>query len=346
MKCPAFYLKTERGVLGPLAAEKIVEMLASRIITAQTPVSQDGLHWQKAESFNPAPTPENNPDSAPEKALPVQPARPELRGIVSLLERSLRSLHLVFPLCSLAGGLAATIATFALADGLNQLLGLELPAWLALGIICPPLLLAALGGGHLTGNLVLRLWTRLGPAERVCLALHLPWNRVPAHWPQYLVNWLYTGDWLKRQERDEMLPYMRAFVTGGAPATIEEELRIWSELTRRGSFRGEFEIGQSVRELACMDRLPGWTREIENGADLPTLTGRLGPVANEWSASLLRRAAQRLPNLFAGDAETALNLVDFEFQYCRLPENRECMLVIIRPRDTETPVAPTASAAA
>jgi hypothetical protein len=200
------------------------------------------------------------------------------------------------------------------------------------------LLPCVLGGAaisHMAGNTLLRILTGINDKERRCLALHLPWRSTPAEWPRYLRKWMYTGDWLVENFGSDLLPYVRAFITGSAPENLESELDLWAELmsgTRTGSAGHDFEVGHSVREMACVQRLPSWAKDVMPGMTLRDLELQLGKAGREWATSLIRRAARRKKIFQHIDLQGDLHEVSFEFHFCEMDAGREGLLVIIRPR--------------
>ncbi len=194
-----------------------------------------------------------------------------------------------------------------------------------------PAILFGLGAGHIFGNYFIYAMAGLNDQERRSLALHLPWNKNPKNWPKYFRRWLYCGDWLVDNFSGDFLPYVRAFVTGDAPQTIEEELELWSEFLQNSRHNFKIEVGHSIRELACVDSLPVWTKDITPGMDLPALEKALGTAGHKWAVNLLKRAASRkriFCNVnFSGD----LSEIKFEFHYCLFESGREGIMVIIRP---------------
>lgn len=257
-----------------------------------------------------------------------------ISGLFLIMERAKKAaprVARVFPLATMA---TFTLVSVIVAAGI--ILGIsaafpQTPAIFQVLISLLPSALIAAGVAHLSGNFVIYHLSGLNRTERRSLALHLPWNRTPVDWPVYYRRWVYCGDWLVNDLSGDLLPYVRAFVTGGMPASIEEELRIWSCFMQDSRRHLDFEIGHSVRELACVENLPGWTREITPGMNLPELEKALGRVGHEWAVSLLRRAATRKRVFsrvdFAGDLSEAL----FEFHYSKFEDGREGLMVIIRP---------------
>lgn len=230
---------------------------------------------------------------------------------------------------------------------LGSAAGLTLGAALALGHFFPqthsamrimlailPALLLAATLAHTAGTLAIRLISGLNHHARHCLALHLPWNRAPKEWPRYFRRWIYCGDWLIENLSGDLTPYIRAFVTGGEIHGVHAEIDIWNELmqaTARGQQDITWETGHSVRELAKVDELPVWVRDITPGMNLSEMEKTLGNVGHAWAVNLLKRAAMRKKSFgnidFNGDLHEAL----FEFHYCRLESGREGLLVVIRP---------------
>lgn len=204
------------------------------------------------------------------------------------------------------------------------------PLFLGLTALLPSVLLAG-AIAHLAGNYLLRRFCGLDNLERRSLALHLPWNRTPSEWPAYFRRWIYCGDWLVENFSGDLLPYVRAFVTGDVPKNIEEELALWSSFMQSSRRSQEIEVGHSVRELACVDALPSWTREITPGMNLPDLEKALGNTGHEWAVSLLKRAATRKRIFGLVDITGDLHEAIFEFHYSRLSNDREGLMVVIRP---------------
>lgn len=259
--------------------------------------------------------------------------RTNLRDALKHVQQSIATLAWVFPLtvagCSLLTSGLAFVLCMRIAALLLPGAGPEL-VW---GLAILPSLLCGACAGHISGCLALATTTGLTGNQRRSLAMHLPARRVPAHWPGYLVNWLYGGDWLTERDEDVFMPYIRAFVTGDAPETPDDEMKLWAQLVRQaGSRKRCLEIGQATRELAVLAGLPNWVRDLSPGTTLPQLRERLGDEATrKWSYKLLRHAIERMPELGdwidPRDADTA----HFELWATQLPGDREALLVAIRP---------------
>lgn len=321
-----------RRIWGRLARNAEIEYVHPKPITKRPARVEDSESYEVEAAVT-------EPAIATGAAGAAQPARDDghihgISGLFLIMERAKKAAPRVaraFPV--------VTMATFAIVSVIvaaGIILGIsaafpQTPAIFQVLISLLPSALLAAGVAHLSGNFVIYHLSGLNRTERRSLALHLPWNRTPVDWPVYYRRWVYCGDWLVNDLSGDLLPYVRAFVTGGMPASIEEELRIWSCFMQDSRRHLDFEIGHSVRELACVENLPGWTREITPGMNLPELEKALGRVGHEWAVSLLRRAATRKRVFsrvdFAGDLSEAL----FEFHYSKFEDGREGLMVIIRP---------------
>lgn len=256
-----------------------------------------------------------------------------VNGLFAVMERARagaeRSAQL-FPLVTAIAFSAGSVLSAGILITLGHFL-LNCPhLLLALGAIVPSALIAG-AIAHLVGNALIRRLSGLSNMERRSLALHLPWNRTPAEWSNYYRRWIYCGDWLVDNFSGDLLPYVRAFVTGEVPQSIEEELALWNGFMQRSRNSCEMEVGHSVRELACVDALPNWTRDITPGMNLPELEKMLGKAGRDWALSLLKRAATRKRIFSLVNTNGDLKEVLFEFHYSRLEDGREGLMVILRP---------------
>ncbi len=307
----------------------------------------DGVTWRAATQVRGLlESAEANVRAAGRKtAVTVMASRSELRMILRRIEQNKRSLPFTFH-ATVSGSILATLfLVFAGVAHTGQMIFPHKPVPLLVAIAFLPAVLLAAAAGHFSGNLLLRLVTRQGPAARRCLALHLPWNRCPRHWPLFLRNWIYGGDWLIGPELEAPQYYVRAFVTGPAPRNSHEEVAIWMELLRTatGFGGGRIEVGRSTLEMVCLDRLPDWTRSLEPGTSLPDVVRRLGQTGRDWASSLLQRAVLQMPGLAQIDLAGDLRDVSMELHYCTLSRNREGLLVFVRPRrERQEPAAAAA----
>ncbi len=328
------FFKTAHGINGPVSAYRLQELVRRGMITVTTQVSPDGLKWLDAGRIRGlfTNTQAKGVVSRGENPIPIHGARPELKRIARAADGAVKRISRVFPVSVIAAvtlGLLACTPVFYFAA--RMVASRTSTVVLLFGAFLPAILLAA-AAGQAAGNAILARMSGMTHADRRYLALHVPWSRAPGRWPGYFRNWIYGGDWLVDIQNEDIMPYVRVFVTGEVPASIDEEIGLWSQVLAYAPCRGRdgLETGHAVRELASVDRLPDWTREIAPGTSLPTLQKRLGRVGRDWAACLLQRARIRMPELAGADdrPEDAL----FEFHYLRLQNTREALLVIIRPR--------------
>lgn len=328
------YVKDSGSVLGPFSSKSIHEMVTTGLIQPETAVSPDGDRWVLAKSIKglfqrPGLTP-----PAPSVLQASHTMRDHLRNCLTRIEKRLNELPLVFHSAvmgaTVLGMCASGTAIYTIAETVSP----YPRAWVLTLLTLPPALLVGFIAGHVAGKLALQFEAGFTPAERRCLALHVPWSRVPERWPPYLKNWIYGGDWLHGLKMDDVMPYVRVFLTGPVPESLEEEVAIWEELTHAscGAFNGELEVGRSARELAMIGHLPDWTREIEPGSTLASVRNRLGNIAHNWSVTLLNRASARIPELLQDNTAPDLNKAEFEFQHIELHDHREALMVVIRPK--------------
>ena len=258
----------------------------------------------------------------------------ELKRILKRARRAARRMAWMFiPL--LAGCFASSCAVFSVVSTLA--VGRFLPqisSEMQILLVFLPAALLAAAVTHLAGNWITRLLSGLNQSERHAVALHLPWSRAPKEWPKSFRRWIYCGDWLIENFSADLTPYIRAFVTGAPVRGIDQELTIWSELmqaTSRADREINWEAGHSVRELAKVDALPAWVRDITPGMGLPEMERALGEAGHAWAVNLLKRAAMRKRSFGHIDFSGDLHEATFEFHYCNLPDEREGLLVVIRP---------------
>lgn len=262
-------------------------------------------------------------------------SRERLRDLLTRVQNASKRLPWIFPWS--VGGVffASTALLMGLAWGGFHVLPIALSVDVFVLAALLPCVLVGSAISHLAGNFFLRLLTGINDKERRCLALHLPWRSTPTEWPRYLRKWIYTGDWLVENFGGDLLPYVRAFITGSTPCDLEEELDLWAELmsgTPFGMGGHGLEVGHSVREMACVQRLPSWARDVMPGMTLHDLELQLGKAGREWAVSLIRRASRR-KNIFCHvDLGGDLHEVSFEFHHCEMGGGREGLMVIIRPR--------------
>ncbi len=328
------YLKTSQGVRGPFSAYRLHEMVRRGRISSQSEVSPDGVRWLSAGRIRGlfSPVTREEPVATREGVVPVPAVRPEVKRIAAAVDKAVRPVRRYFRWTVAAAGLGALVGSLLIFQLGTRFLAPEAASIVVFGLALLPAALVGAAFGQLAGNLLIRALTRISDPERRCLALHVPWSRAPGRWPTCLRNWIYGGDWLRTTERDILLPYVRAFVTGEAPRTIEEELALWSELLAQTANRNVngLEVGHAVRDLASLERLPDWTREVDPGTTLPKLVQRLGQVGRDWAICLFRRAVNRMPEL--AEADKTMDQVLFEFHYCMLSREREALVVVLRPK--------------
>lgn len=257
----------------------------------------------------------------------------EIKQILKRTRRAAKSLNWRFGVL-LAGCFVGSCIIFSMLFTLisSYFFTQIMPLYHAILVLLPSALLSA-ALTHLSGNWFIYWLSGLTTTSRHCLALHLPWSRAPKEWPKFFRRWIYCGDWLIENFSGDLMPYVRAFVTGEKPRSINEELMIWNELMQRTNQRQniEWEIGHSVRELAPVDNLPAWVREITPGMNLYEMERALGNVGHSWAVNLLKRAATRKKTFGSIDYDGDLHEAMFEFHYCQLSNNRDGLLVVIRP---------------
>lgn len=324
------YLRDNGHAYGRVSLAHVMEWMRSGQVTETAEVSLDSTRWMPISQLMQQSAARAESGQSGETA---DPTRPELRRILRRIQGCVRTLPRLFGGVVGAVFCGAGTAAFTLTMWLVSMFHESLLVMVAVAAV--PGLLIGMALGHVAGNITLRRYTGLTKLERRCLALHLPWCRTPKYWPEYLRRWIYNGDWLIDAQSYQLLPYVRAFITGKTPQTIEEELQIWNELMARTrkSASPELEVGQSIRELACVAKLPEWTREIDPGMSLDQLQKTLGKVGHDWAVSLLRRAGTRMPDLQELDPEKDLENVTFEFHHCQMSDERSGLLVILRPHD-------------
>jgi hypothetical protein len=334
-KTAQLYIRHNDAILGPFGVRQLRAMAQKGDIGMETRVSPDGKKWLLATKvrglFAGAVSDQH---AAPEAIIPIPAARPEMRRILELVEGKRYGLALLFNGMVGITTLSVMFTTFV---ALYALLSFAIPSMHSVLVACmvwlPSLLFSAVCG-HAAGNIFMKRYMGLEPSERRCLALHLPRSQAPGNWPAFLLNWIYCGDWLVENCDDELLPYVRAFITGNTPVSIDEELAIWYELMAELPIhvsRG-MEVGFSVMELACLPKLPEWARTVSPGSSLADIESRLGVAARKWAQCLVRRAITKLPRMNEICQASRLSEISFDFHYTSLGEGREGLMVVIRPR--------------
>lgn len=326
------YVRSEENVRGPLRISEIRSLIEKGGLRGGFEVSVDGKRWLDARKVRGLLPREENPRHAAPAVHTPHP-RSEILHLLGRIHRLSASLAITF-YSFLA--LALLLSTSFVFWGFYRLVlayaGGTSPLIAGFTVVAPACFLGA-AFAHAAGNLFLRTRLGISESERQYLALYLPWNRVPEIWPSCLRRWLYSGDWLLEPEPSPQAPYIRAFVTGKHAASIQEEIALWTELCRGIDASAVPSARKaSIRELAYVERLPQWIRDLDSGSTLKEIESRLGPPGRTWIANLVKRAALRSP-FFAGiDPEKNLRDLEMEFHYRKLSEEREGLLVILRPR--------------
>lgn len=345
------YFKHNGTVKGPVSARILHKMFKNNEIEGNAQFSFDGESWYNISKLFTAKLKKfadkvsnvgtgKQPDKKPDKSSFKIKNKAKIQGLSKVMEKAkkaARRLQLTF---SIVTAMSFSLGSIAIGAGIISVLRIYSPSMspllhIAVGLV-PTVLLAA-AFAHQFGNFYVYRLSGITLKERHSLALHLPWNRTPKEWPKCFRRWVYCGDWLIEDFSGDLLPYVRTFITGDAPTTIEEELDLWESFMAHTRKTLDFEVGHSVREMAAVESLPKWVREVTPGMNLPELERTLGKAGHDWAVSLLKRAASR-KRVFAnvdirGDLHEAL----FEFHYCRLPEGREGLMVILRPHMKDLP---------
>lgn len=358
-KATEVYMRERDQVRGPLELRIVRLMLESGQLPPQLEFSFDRQRWlgarelaarlRAAGAATPAPAPIPTPagmdpepgSSVSEEIAALLPkiirSGADTKTITRILKRARRAawrLKWLFPPLVVGSFLSVGAGLGWLGAAGARLVLPDVAPAMAWGMAALPAALLAATFTHGFGNLAIRALSGLGRQSRQCLALHLPWNRAPREWPKFFRRWIYCGDWMIESSASALTPYIRAFVTGPELRGIDDELAIWNELMQgaaRGRQMESWETGHSVRELAKVDALPAWARDVTPGMGLGDMERSLGAAGHAWAVNLLKRAAMRKRSFgridFAGDLHEAL----FEFHYCRLSQGREGLLVVIRP---------------
>ncbi|MFW5856316.1 MAG: hypothetical protein ACOCX4_00425, partial [Planctomycetota bacterium] len=157
------------------------------------------------------------------------------------------------------------------------------------------------------------------------------------HWGSLLANWLYRGDWVCGPDTESPHGYLHVFRTGGAFATIQEEVSFWERL--RGSLpyalRPLCRPGSALRQVQPVAILPRWTRGLEDLTDGHALGAVLDHNYEEWAEGFLRRGRERLG--LGGDAP-----VDFFLAFVEVPGDAPVLAVAVYPRAVRAHAAPDA----
>lgn len=332
------YFKVDSNVRGPVSANVLYKMFKNNEIDSSAKFSFDGSKWASITKLFTSKAAKNslknsgNNGKKKDEGLKVVNASDLMSEIPELLkkaDKAAETLNKTFEL--------ATYLIFALASvGMSMIISIGLrfvipqfSALLHIAIAVVPAILAAGAIAHSFGNFYIKTLTKLSQKEKFSLAIHVPWERASAQWPSVLKKWLYCNDWLVENDSANMMPYVRAFVTGKAPVNVNEEVDLWRKVLQgnRKSFNAS--VGHSVRELACLERLPAWTTEITPGMNLPELEKSLGGAGRKWAISLLKRAATKRNDLNEIVLNGTFDDVIFEFFCTKLEDGRECLLVII-----------------
>ncbi len=331
------YLRIGSDVRGPMSASVLHKMFKEKKIDNSAMFSFDGSKWASiTKLFSSKAAKEAIKDSigGGKKNNGLKIINPnnnisEIPQLVSKTERASKILQKTFaPSIYLVFAMGSVAMSTLLSASLRMLFP-EFSSVLHIALAIIPSMLFAAVVAHGFGNLYIRKVTGLSIKERYSLAIHMPWENAPEGWSLSLKKWLYCGDWLVENDSGDMMPYVRAFVTGKAPVTIDEEVDLWQNIMQGSKKRFEGSIGHSVRELACLERLPAWTTEITPGMNLHELEKSLGTAGHKWAVSLLKRAASRRGDLKDVDLDGDLSEAIFEFYSSKLGNGRECLMVII-----------------
>ncbi len=332
------YLKIGSNVRGPVSANVLHRMFKDKEIDSSAMFSFDGNKWASitklfsSKAAKKAHESSNDTGEQGDDPLKVNTSSNVGTCIPELLKRVNRAsvilnksfsfmTYLVFAACSIVFSMGICLALRFMLPAFSPLLHI------AIGVV-PAILMAGVAA-HFFGNFYIKTLTKLSLNEKYSLAIHVPWENAPEEWGQPLAKWLYLNDWLIDSNTGDMLPYVRAFVTGVTPNTVDDEVDLWKNILQGSKKSFDPSVGRSVRELACLQRLPAWTAEITPGMNLHELEKSLGSAGRKWALSLLKRAAARRKDLQEAAQSGDLDQVIFEFFCSKLADGRECLLVII-----------------
>ncbi len=265
------YLKVGSDIRGPVPVNVLQNMCRKRELDGSAMFSVDGNKWLSISKLFTAKSIQQSKgkkggggtrQSEPRGDSPrVAPVAGKLSEIPELLKRTDRAAqilnsnfviitYLVFAVSSIALSMSACLALRWIIPSFSP--------YLHIGMAVIPAILGAGVLAHSFGNVYIGFLTKLSAKERYSLAIHLPWENSSADWPLSLKKWLYCSDWLVENNSGELMPYVRVFVTGKAPETITEEVELWQNILQGNKKIADNNIGHSVRELACLERLPAW----------------------------------------------------------------------------------------
>ncbi len=332
------YLKIGSNVRGPVSANVLHNMFKNNEIDGSAMFSVDGNKWASITRLFSSKAAKNvqeySNDTGEQGEDPFKVNSSSSIGtcIPELLKRVNRASIILNRSFSLMTYLIFAGGSIAFSMGICLGLRFIIPSFsplLHIAMAVVPAILMAGVAAHSFGNFYIKMLTRLSIKEKYSLAIHVPWENAPEEWCLPLTKWLYLNDWLIDSNAGDMLPYVRAFVTGVTPNTVEEEVDLWKNILQGSKKSFDPSVGRSVRELACLQRLPAWTTEITPGMNLHELEKSLGNAGRKWAMSLLKRAAARRKDLQEAAQSGDLDQVIFEFFCSRLAGGRECLLVII-----------------
>ena len=332
------YVKIDSNVRGPVSANVLHKMFKNNEIDSTAMFSFDGSKWASITKLFSSKAAKSSLKSSGNngkkndeglKAVNTSGLMSEVPALLKKTDKAAETLSKTFEF--------VTYLVFALASiGMSMMISIgvrfAIPQFSALfhiAIAVVPAILIAGVIAHSFGNFYIKVLTKLSQKEKFSLALHVPWESSSAQWPVVLKKWLYCNDWLVDNDSLDIMPYVRAFVTGSAPASVDEEVDLWRKILQGNRKGFNASVGHSVRELACLERLPVWTSEITPGMNLFELEKSLGSAGRKWAIGLLKRAATKRTDLKEIALNGTFDDVIFEFFCSRLEDGRECLLVVI-----------------
>ena len=327
------YLKIDSDVRGPMSANVLQRMFKNNELDSSAQFSFDGNKWASITKLFSARGKEVKNNSNRGKKKNTKIINTNIAELPELLNKTQKASLILDKTFAPVAYMVFALSSLLLSSFGITLVQKFLPAYSALiqiGVTIVPSMLISAVFTHAFGNFFIARTTKLTKNQRYSLAVHMPWNRAPEEWSSYLKNWLYCNDWLVENDSADLLPYIRVFATGKAPETIDEEVDLWQSIMQDSKKGFDCIIGHSVRELACLEKLPAWTGEITPGMNLDELEQSLGNAGKKWAVSLLKRAASRKEEFAGIDLSGDLSEAIFEFHSSKLENGRKFLMVIIR----------------
>ena len=249
-----YYLRSERGAVGPVAARVLRQWHVDGRLGARTPVSRDARSWAALES-----TPllaDFTPAAAADRAIG------SMEGLHRRLVRFAPAFH--------GAVIASTAAAMAGCYGLIVLVchGLwpYFPAWLLGLASLVPCLLTGAWAGCAFGRGAAAWVGGLDSAARRNIARARPWSRRDPDWPLWFQQWLYTGDWLAEPRLERSESYL-ALIREGDDDDNDPECddRAWRQALSAGP-AGGLEAGAAYCENFRQPVWPSWAPGAPAGA--------------------------------------------------------------------------------